>query len=277
MTTMIFTLKSQPEFPVDISAMVPDKLAGKTRAQIGAIKLFNGKRKVALSTLFSISGQDPENIRIQRSCQKLTHIGHGMRRGKIQVRGDCGDFLGKDMSGGELNVTGSAGAWTASGMSGGLIEISGNVADYLAANFSGEQHGMSDGTVIVCGNAGDRVGERMRRGMIVIKGQTGEYCANRMLAGTIIVLGKTGAYLGYGMKRGTIVLTKKPRHIIATFRHCGLLKIEFLRLLFKQMALSNKQFAFFRNFGPEAIRYAGDVSCAGKGEILILQNARLPK
>jgi formylmethanofuran dehydrogenase subunit C len=277
MTAMVFTLKTRPEFPVDISALVPDKLSGKSRVQIGAIKLNSGKQKITVSKLFSIAGDDTENIRIQRSCQKLTHIGHGMSKGKIQVRGDTGDFLGKDMRGGQLEVFGNTGDWAACSMAGGQIEISGNTGDYLGANFSGEQHGMSDGTIVVWGNAGNRVGERMRRGMIVINGHVGEYCASRMLAGSIVILGKTGAYLGFGMKRGTIVLAKKPRHILATFRHCGLLKIEFLRLLFKQMAASNQQFSFFRNFGPEAIRYAGDVSCTGKGEILILQNARIPK
>lgn len=277
MTAMIFTLKVQPELPVDLSPLIPDRLSGKSRTQIAAIKLVSGKQRITLSTLFSISGDDPENIRIQRSCRKLTHIGQGMSAGKIQVRGDSGDFLGKNMRGGEIETFGNTGNWTGAGMSGGLIEISGNTGDYLGANFSGEQHGMSDGTIVVSGNAGNRVGERMRRGMIVIKGHVGEYCASRMLAGSIVILGNTGAYLGFGMKRGTIVLCRKPRHIIATFRHCGLLKVEFLRLLFKQMAVSNIQFSCFKDFGPEAIRYAGDVSCAGKGEILILQNARLPK
>jgi formylmethanofuran dehydrogenase subunit C len=277
MTALRFTLKSRPGFPLDMSALIPDKLLGKSAAQIAAIKLSSGKEKISVAKLFSITGSDATNIRIQRSCQQLTHIGHNMSTGKIEVRGDAGDFLGQNMRGGHIIVNGNSGDWSAAGLNGGLIEINGNTGDYLGANFSGQVHGMNEGTVIVSGNAGNRAGERMRRGMIVIKGQVGEYCANWMLAGSIIIMGKSGNYLGHGMKRGTIILTKKPRHIIATFRHCGLLKIEFLRLLFKQMALSNLQFNFFRNFGPEAIRYAGDVSCDGKGEILILQNARISK
>jgi formylmethanofuran dehydrogenase subunit C len=274
---MIFTLKTRPGISVDMSPVNPDNLVNKSKSQIAAMKLSCGKQTIPVSKLFSINGDDASNIRIQRSCQKLNHIGRDMKTGQIQVRGDAGDFLGKNMQGGQLRVNGNTGDWAASGMLGGLIEISGNTGNYLGANFSGEQHGMNEGTVIVSGNAGNRVGERMRRGTIVINGQVGEYCANQMLAGSIIIFGKTGNYLGYGMKRGTIILTKKPRHIIATFRHCGLLKIEFLRLLFKQMSESNKQFSFFSNFGPEAIRYAGDTSCGGLGEILILKNARLPR
>jgi formylmethanofuran dehydrogenase subunit C len=277
MKALVFTLKTRPELAVDISALTPDNLAGKNKSQVGGIKLNYGKQKISVSKLFSISGDDSSNIHIQRSSPKLSSIGKGMSMGKIQVRGDVGDFLGKNMSGGELTVIGDTGNWAASGMSGGIIDISGNTGDYLGANFSGELHGMSDGTVIINGNAGIRVGERMRRGIIVIRGHVGEYCGHRMLAGSIIIFGKSGNYLGFGMKRGTIILTRKPGHLLATFRHCGLLKVEFLRLLFKQMSVSNKHFLFFRSFGPEAIRYAGDVSCGGQGEILILKNARLPK
>ena len=277
MSSLTFTLKERPEFELNVSALIPDKLIGKTSKQICATKLSYGNQKVTVSRLFSVSGNDAESIRIQRSCTRLTHIGQNMSKGQIQVRGDTGDNLGKGMRGGLIKVSGDAGSWTAAGMVGGKIEISGDCGDFLAASNVGEPHGMSDGTIIVHGSAGSRVGERMRRGMIVIFGHAGEYCANQMLAGTIIILGKTGAYLGFGMKRGTIVLAKKPRQLLATFRHCGLLKIEFLRLLFKQLALSCKPLEFFRGFGPEAIRYAGDTSCGGMGEILILRNARLPR
>ncbi|MFT5132790.1 MAG: formylmethanofuran dehydrogenase subunit C [Gammaproteobacteria bacterium] len=277
MTGMIFTLKSPPELPVDLSPLIPEKLDGKTKTQIGEIQLLSGKEHIKVSKIFSTRGSDSSHIEFHRSSSKLTHIGQGMTKGSVSIHGDSGDFLGKNMCGGQIESFGNTGDWTASSMSGGLIEIHGNTGDYLGSNFSGEQQGMNEGTVIVSGNAGNRVGERMRRGMIVIRGQAGDYCANQMLAGSIIILGKTGAYLGYGMKRGTIVLIKKPKHIIATFHDCGLLKIEFLRLLFKQMAISNKQCSDFSKFGPEAIRYAGDISCSGKGEILILQNARLSK
>ncbi len=274
MSALTFTLKKRPDFELDVSALTPDKLIGKTRKQICAVKLSYANQKVAVSELFSVSGTDAENVCIQQSCSRLTHIGQSMSTGKIQVCGDAGNKLGKYMGGGLISVSGNTGNWTATGMAGGKIEIKGDCGDFLAAGSPGDQHGMKDGTVIVHGSAGCRTGERMRRGMIVIFGNTGEYCASYMLAGTIIILGKTGAYLGFGMKRGTIVLTRKPRHLLATFRHCGLLKVEFLRLLFKQLAVACKPFEIFMGFGPEAIRYAGDTSCGGMGEILLLKNTR---
>lgn len=277
MSGFTFRLRRPLEFTVNVSALNPDNLRGKTGAQICATKLYFGRRKVEASSLFSISGKDASIVQFKDCTNRLTHIGDNMAEGQVQVHGDAGDFLGKNLRGGTIEVFGSAGNWVAAGMSGGKIEIHGNCGDYLAASNSGELHGMRDGIIIVYGDAGHRLGERMRRGTIVVFGQAGEYCASQMIAGTIIIFGKTARYIGYGMKRGTIILVRTPSRMLPTFRHCGLLKIEFLRLLFKQLAISCKPFEIFSKFGPEAIRYAGDTSWSGKGEILVLKNARIPR
>src|SRR5207247_9645219 len=66
----------------------------------------------------------------------------------------------------------------------------------------GEMRGMRGGLVIVRGNAGARVGDRMRRGIILVEGDLGDHAGARLLAGTVIGLGSSGAYPGLGMKRG---------------------------------------------------------------------------
>ncbi len=194
-----------------------------------------------------------------------------MSYGSIEVKGHVGDFLGQYMQGGHIKVYGDAGSWAGCSMENGRIDITGNVGDYLAAGLPGDPYGMSDGLIYVSGNAGDRVGDRLRRGFIIIRGKAGDYCGSRMVAGTIIVLDKAGKYPGFGMKRGTIIMAKKPRHIAATFKSCGNLKIQFLRLLFKQLSEISDQFSFFEKYRPEAHRFAGDLASNGKGEILILQ------
>lgn len=113
----------------------------------------------------------------------------------------------------------------------------------------------------------------MRRGTVLVLGSAGEFAGSRMQAGTIIILGRTGRYPGHGMRRGTIVLAKQPAQFPLTFASCGNLKMEFLRLLFKQLAGRDSEFAFFRQFGPEAHRLAGDRASGGQGEILVLLNA----
>lgn len=274
MSALTFTVKKPPEYTLDVSQLTPDYLAGKTIARIKKIRLRYGNQKIAAGDLFTISGTDTDNIVINRSTEKLIGIGHEMGRGTIEVKGNAGNFIGQKMRGGSIIIRGNAGTWAASSMSNGYIEINGNAGDYLGAGLPGDPHGMSNGHVFVTGDAGDRVGDRMRRGIIIIRGRAGDYCGSRMVAGTVIVLDKAGKYAGFGMKRGTIVLAKKPKNISASFKSCGNLKIQFLRLLFKQLSEMGKHYAFFRKFGPEAHRFAGDLASKGKGELLILQTIK---
>ena len=274
MTALTFKLKIKPEFTLDISPLTPDQLISKSNAKIKKTILRYGKQKIPVQELFSIKGDDPENINITGSSDKLICVGHGMSHGRIEVHGDVGNFTGQNMRGGYINIQGNAGNWVGNNMSNGHIYISGNAGDYLGAGLPGDPHGMSDGLIYISGNTGDRVGDRMRRGIIIICGKAGDYCGSRMIAGTIIILGKAGKYSGFGMKRGTIILAKKPKHISATFQSSGNLKIQLLRLLFKQLSEMGKQLNLFKKYGPEAHRFTGDLASNGKGEILISQTIK---
>ena len=271
MTDLTLKLKTTLEFTLNMSPVTPDNLANKTNAQIKKIKINYGKQTLTINDFFTVTGTNTKNIQIKASSEKLSVIGHKMSSGTITVSGNVGDFVGQHMRGGLIKIQGDAGSWVGNGMKNGQIEINGNVGDYVGAGLPGAPYGMSDGLILVSGNAGDRVGDRLRRGYIIICGKAGDYCGSRMVAGTIIVLDKAGKYPGFGMKRGTIIMAKKPRHIAATFKSCGNLKVQFLRLLFKQLSALGQQFSFFDKYGPEAHRFAGDLATNGKGEILILQ------
>lgn len=271
MTALTFKLKTALEFTLNVSPVTPNNLLNKTSAQIKKIKLNYGKQTLSVNDVFTVTGNDANNIQIKGSSEKLTFIGHEMSFGTITVSGNVGDFVGQHMRGGFIKINGDAGAWVGNSMTNGHIEIDGNVGNYVGAGLPGAPYGMSDGLILISGNAGDRVGDRLRRGYIIICGKAGDYCGSRMVAGTIIVLDKAGKYPGFGMKRGTIIMAKKPRHIAATFKSCGNLKVQFLRLLFKQLSQLGQQFSFFDKYGPEAHRFAGDLASNGKGEILILQ------
>lgn len=271
MKPLSFTLKIQPEFTLNVSPLTPGRLSGMPIKKIKRIRLQYGKQKIVTEDLFNITGDDCENIRFTKGSENLVAVGREMTHGTIEVNGDTGNFAGQYMQGGLLVVRGNSGAWVGNRMSDGRIEINGNVGDYLGAGLPGEPIGMSNGIIIVSGNAGDRVGDRLRRGYIIILGKAGDYCGSRMVAGTIIVLGKTGKYPGFGMRRGTIIMARRPNHISATFKSCGHLKMQFLRLLFKQLAELGEEYAFFNKYAPEAHRYAGDMAARGKGEMLILK------
>lgn len=275
MKPVTFKMVKQPDVGVDLSPLTPDALAGKSLSEIRKIRLAAPGQSLTVGDLFEVSGSDKQQIQFRRCTRRVSHIGQGMLQGNIDIYGHAGEYLGRHMRGGCISVHGGAGDWVASGMISGRIDISGSVGDYLGAAAPDERFGMVDGLVTIWGSAGDRIGDRMRRGQILIHGNAGAYTGSRMIAGTILVLGKAGPYTGYRMKRGTIILRGSLQQLSPGFRSCGYLKMEFLRLLFRQIAKMGRRFAFLREFGPEVRRYAGDLSTDGKGEIFILQNARM--
>ncbi len=272
MSALIFTLKNQPKFTLDAAPLTPENLEGKTLTQIKNLKIIYGNKTSKLDTLFTVEGTDSSQIIIENSTDKLINAGQAMTKGSLTINGDAGDFLGQGMKNGTLTVIGNTGSWTGNAMSGGRININGNAGDYVGAGLPGDAFGMSNGLINIKGNAGDRVGDRMRRGIIIIQGKSGNYCGSRIHAGTIIVLDKVGKLPGEGMRRGTIILAKKPTHLSATFKSCGNLKMQFLRLLFTQLASIDDELSLFNKYGPEAHRFSGDLARNGKGELLILQH-----
>jgi len=271
MMALTFTLKHCPKFTLDVSSLTPDKLEGKTLTSIKKLPLVYGKETVKVDELFSVKGRNSGEILIEKSCDKLIFVGQDMTKGSIKTKGDVGDFLGQGLKDGIITVQGNSGSWTGNKMSGGRINIYGDAGDYVGGGLPGDSFGMRNGLINITGNAGERVGDRMRRGIIIIQGKSGDFCGSRIHAGTIIALDKVGKHPGEGMRRGTIILAKRPAHISATFKSNGNLKMQFLLLLFTQLANMDKEFELFNKYGPFAHRFSGDIARNGKGEILILQ------
>lgn len=266
MSALTFTRKTATAQRVDCAPLTPERLAGKSAADIAAIPLQCGKRSLRADALFDISGSDASHVTFRHASEKLDYIGLGMREGAITLHGNAGAYLGMQMRGGSITLHGNAGDFAACEMAGGQLHIHGNVGDFLAAPLPGNRKGMKGGVVIVTGNAGDRVGDQMRRGIVLIEGNAGAYCASRMLAGTIGVLGSVGNYVGYGMRRGSLLLFQPPQ-LHATLQDCGFHTLPFLSLMFKSFAHLPSQFAAIRQ--NRARRYAGDLGNDGKGEILL--------
>ena len=267
--TLVLTPKAPLPARVDMSPLIPERLAGLAAKEIAALPLDCGGRPLATGELFAVSGDDPSQVVIEGGSERLDRIGQAMLRGAITVRGDAGAYLGRGMRGGSVTVGGSVGAFCGSGMKGGLVQVRGGAGDFLAAALPGEHRGMQGGTVLVHGDAGDRVGDRMRRGMVLIEGGCGDYCASRMGAGTIAVLGPVGANIGFAMRRGTVILSH-PADLPPTFNDFGAHDLGFLRLLHGAWrSLSGSRFAEFGDDAVRVRRFVGDLANAGKGEVLV--------
>lgn len=270
MSPLVLTLKQAPATWLDVSVLTPDRLSGLKLREIGALPLHLGRERVAVRDMFDIRQGDPRCIQIRRAHPRLVGIGTAMTDGTIEVRGHGGHYAGRRMRGGSIRVRGNAGDWCGAAMEGGSLEIEGDAGDFLGGPLPGDIQGMSGGLIQVHGSAGVRAGERMRRGIMVIYGDAGEFAGSRMIAGTLMILGRCGHHAGRGMRRGTIILGKEPAHVLSTFHSCGILRMDFLRLLFRQMAQAGGRAQVFWHFGPEVHRYAGDSAGGGKGELLIL-------
>ena len=268
MKPLTLSVKHIPPQRVDMSPLVYQQLVGKKTVDIGKITLQSGKSLIRVDALFNLSGEDPTQIVIKNSHDKLDYIGKDMNKGQIKIEGDAGAYLAMGMQSGTINVSGNTGLYTACEMGGGLLQVDGDVGDFVCGALPGNKKGMSGGIVLVKGNVGDRAGDRMRRGNLLVEGNAGDYCGSRMIAGTIAVMGKTGKYIGYNMRRGTLLLWQQP-DVPPTFNDCGLHSLAFLPLMFASFKQLDSKFAEPVSAFNRVRRYGGDISEIARGEMLV--------
>ena len=274
MSTLTLTLRQSSQQRIDVSSLLPEALANQSLEAISAMTLPVGNRELPVGELFTLEGdtQALDTLVFQGDTASLNAVGKGVRQGSIEVKGDAGSYLGMQMRGGTIRVSGSIDAYGACELKNGFIEISGNAGDFLGASQIGNLKGMAGGVVLVRGNAGDRVGDHLRRGIILIEGNAGAYLGSRMTAGTIIVQGEVGPYAGYAMGRGTLLLLKNPPALLPTFMDCGSHTLGFIPLLVRSLKPYGTVFADMADRLKRVQRYAGDFSALGKGEILIVHS-----
>lgn len=263
------TLREVPAQRVDCAPLTVDQLLGRSAAEVAALTLGSGNRRLRVDALFTLEGTPGPELEIVGSHARLDRLGAGMTQGRLTIRGTAGDQLGLGMTGGRIEVDGDAGGFAASGMRGGELRIAGNAGEFLAAAIPGNHQGMQGGLVLVGGNAGARAGDRMRRGTLLIGGDTGDYCAARMVAGTIGVWGRVGRGTGFGMRRGTVLLQQAPPTLPPTFNDCGEFPLTVLTLLTRAWQNLPSPFNTLPESGLRVRRIMGDLANDGRGEILI--------
>jgi formylmethanofuran dehydrogenase subunit C len=264
------TLTRQPTVTLEAEQVSPDVFADLTNDQIGAQRVYHGKRALRLDDFFKIEGERSDEIEVVGDLSRVRMLGHRMSRGRLTVRGDVGMHLGVHMSGGEITVHGDASDWVGAEMSGGVIRVYGNAGGQVGAAYRGSLAGMSGGTIIVDGNARIEVGMRMRRGTIVIGGAAGDFVGLQMKGGTIVLAGGAEIRTGAWMQRGTII-SLQPLQMMPTFSPSADYNPTFVNVYAKQLGERyGIRLPYLADEGAYT-RYCGDKSVPGKGEILIWQ------
>ncbi|MEM0359650.1 MAG: formylmethanofuran dehydrogenase subunit C [Candidatus Hadarchaeales archaeon] len=254
--------------PVEAEILSPEHLCGKSAGEIGRMEVLYGRRRKRVEELFSVEERgEGEVLRLEGDFGRVKHVGAGMTRGRIEVKGKVGMHLGREMKGGEIFVEGEVGDWMGAEMSGGRIEVRGKAGNLVGAAYRGSKVGMKGGTIIVRGEAGREVGEKMRRGIIVVEGRMGDFAGALMTGGTIVCFGEMGEGAGGGMERGTILAFKRPP-LLPTFQYSCLYLPSFLPLLLRYLQREGLPVREEHLKGKYE-RYDGDLACSGKGEILV--------
>jgi formylmethanofuran dehydrogenase subunit C len=208
--------------PVEVDALTPDQLFGKSEAEIKAVKVWWGNRQENTSDLFDVSVEgaaanaNEVKIVFDGNLTRVKRIGAGMKAGVIEARGDVDMHVGAMMEGGKLVVKGNANCWAGREMRGGELVIEGNAHDNLCAMYRGEMTGMTGGKVTVYGNAGELTGQYMAGGEILIKGNADRLAGLNMKGGKITIAGNA-QWPGADMTGGEI-LVKGTTEMMPTFK-----------------------------------------------------------
>ena len=267
MTTITLTLRERPSVPLEAETITPDAFVAMSNEQIRASLVYHGKRHCRLDDFFDVDGELGDDVQMHGDLRQVKMIGKQMSRGSITVHGSVGMHLGAQMKGGRIEVTGDAGDWIGAEMLNGLIRVRGNGGGQIGAAYRGSMQGMKNGTIIVGGTAGLEVGMRMRRGTIVIGGKVRDFCGLQMKGGTIILQSGAEIRTGAWMVRGTI-LSLQPVKLMPTFAASGSFNPTFLGLYNNHLQPHGVKVPNDPSQGSW-LRYSGDSSVPGKGEVLI--------
>jgi formylmethanofuran dehydrogenase subunit C len=269
MSGLVLTVTRPPRQRLDLSPLLPERLANLPVEAAGAIELGCGNRLLRVDEVFTLAPGSGAGLVIRNQGARIDNIGQGMSAGEITIEGDAGAYAGLAMSGGRLTISGHAGPFAGAAMTGGIIEVTGNAGDWLGGGLPGERRGMAGGLILIRGDAGQRAADRQRRGIILIEGNAGDFLGARMVAGTTIVLGESaGRYPGFAMKRGSLLLSRRPRQMLPTFADAGPHELGFISLLAAYLAPHSPKFAAALPAMAELRRFMGDAAAGGKGEIL---------
>jgi formylmethanofuran dehydrogenase subunit C len=268
-TRTVLTLRERPSVPLEAEVLTPDRIAGLSEDELRALPVVLGKRQRRLDDFFEVDGPGSDELEIRGDVGRVKWIGRGMTRGRITIAGNAGMHLGAFMKGGTIEVSGDVSDWIGAEMRGGLIRVQGNAGGQVGAAYRGSLSGMNNGTILIGGSAGIELGMRMRRGVIVVRGPVKDFAGLQMKGGTIVLMGGAEQRTGAWMVRGTIVALQ-PVRLMPTFSHACAYNPAFLCLYANYL----KQFGLSVPVAEAAgsyLRYTGDTSVPGKGEILVWQ------
>ncbi|MCX7898580.1 MAG: hypothetical protein N2444_00565, partial [Methylocystis sp.] len=101
MTGLTFTLRGEPDQRLDLTAMAPDMMLGRSAAEIEKIEIGTTKRSVKVGDAFKVKLGDVHDVHYEGGSSRLDCLGAKLLPGfAITVNGDVGAQLGR-LAGGQ--------------------------------------------------------------------------------------------------------------------------------------------------------------------------------
>lgn len=267
MSELVLTLRAPLPERIDLSPLIPLRLAALTCAEIARIPMrFECGQPIRAGDLFAIAGKPSDSIRLAGDLSLADDVGSGISSGTLTVEGRVGRRAGRRMTGGRVEISGDAGDWAGLEMAGGQIVVRGNAGRGTGSASPGAKRGMTGGEIVIFGDAGSEAGACLRRGLIAIAGNVGPDAAHAAIAGTVVVAGHAASPVARWSKRATVV-TLGEAAVPPTYRYACTYQPPFVALLLNHLR---------RTYGfpvpsdlPGSFHcYGGDLAETGRGEIL---------
>ncbi len=107
MAALTLTLKRRPPERLDLSDVLPDRLAGLGLQEIRALPIGTTRTGVTIGDVFEVSGEPGDTLVFEGGSDRFDNVGRSLTSGSITVRGDVGAYCGRGMKGGRIAVDGS--------------------------------------------------------------------------------------------------------------------------------------------------------------------------
>lgn len=267
MSRLTLKLKAAPSERLDMGALLPGAIAGKSIAEIERMAIGTSGADIRVGDVFAVSGSASERIVVAGGSDRLDNVAAKLNAGAIEVEGDVGAYAAAGMRGGHLHVRGNTGPLLAAAMRDGLVHVTGSAGEAAGGARPTDRYGMLGGIVVVGGDVGERAGQRMRRGTIVAGGSFGRWAGTHMMGGTLWTQTGFGDEPGMQLRRGTLIGPKVGK-LLATFRDGGVHDLVILRILSRDLAER------LGSLAPPPLpgrvrKFSGDLAIFGKGELLL--------
>ncbi|MDD3574713.1 MAG: formylmethanofuran dehydrogenase subunit C [Methanospirillum sp.] len=231
MKTATITLKNPPTLYLEADVITPDSFAGKSKDEILALPVYEGRECYKFGDYFDIAGDigdTPENIKIivNGDCSKVKYIGAKMSAGEVIVNSSADMYTGAWMRGGKLTIKGDVDSFSGLGMEGGEFTVEGDGENYIGASYRGDWRGMQGGVLRVKGSVGSDIGTFMNGGTLIVEGDADVHIGTHQEGGTIIIKGNVNRRVGGQMVKGTIYVFGSMNYMMPGFKYTQDVELE---------------------------------------------------